>query len=573
MLKGVVILAFDVNEYMNAIVKKKEEWADADKSGNTELKNSIAASAQDYYKKLRDNGYTQVANHLGASDLDAAKKYVSDYIKTAGKTAIRPYYYEKGKKYGLSQSDIDSAISYNAKTGEVSLGGKNIGTPYSEVDGVSYWDSEVLDTAFDDYINRSGIARSKETAVNQENENLFQNYKKQLGYLEDVNPLETELGKSIIGNYNIKAMQEGVNGAAASAASNGGNIDSFSAANAMRQQAAMITEGQKVALDAHQQRVDNVRNILSDLGVHIDRVYNQDETSKNNETARLSEQASVTGYVPKQWQYANNPYFNSDGTLNDVYTSSDFDATGGFTTIIDNAKKKLATTTDASERANLEATIKFATQAKAYKTLQDPKYAQYAHEVEAVSQDKTAEYDTNLKSIESAERISHNTNQTNLQMAQIDAATQKALAQWGYEQTIDKANLDNASAKELLQMQIIAAAQGENDTGYQLLMNTFSGAGKLGVRDFIDDVLLPTISENEGYVHSDIGDLISSKAKPYGIQAEDAKKLCELFAVDYSTYVDSSRLSSDGKYLLKEVEDKKLEAALNDNNTYESFLD
>lgn len=130
---------------------------------------------------------------------------------------------------------------------------------------------------------------------------------------------------------------------------------------------------------------------MSDLGVHIDRVYDQDETSKNNEVSRLATQAEVTGYTPKEWQYSNNPYFNADGTLNSVYTSEAFDNTGGFSTIIDNAKEKLKTTTDATERANLESTIKYATQAKAYKTLNDTtgKYAQYAHEVTGVTPQQT----------------------------------------------------------------------------------------------------------------------------------------------------------------------------------------
>lgn len=377
--------------------------------------------------------------------------------------------------------------------------------------------------------------RTKETFVNEENENLNSKLNDSYDYVMKTNPFKTDEAQAILGKYSLAGLNARDNAVASGGASNGGNIDSYAAANAMRQQASMINQGQMVVLDSHNKKIENIRGLLSDMGVHIDRVFNQDETAKNNEVARLSEQASVTGYVPKQWQYSNNPYFNSDGTLNEVYTSKEFDSTGGFTTIINNAKAKLATTTNAEERANLEATIKYATQAKAYKTLKNPQYAQYAHEVEAVTPDRTAEYDTNLKGLESAERISKGetdaavtmndqNNKTNLSIADKNNSTQLAIA-------------DKEMAVAMKQIEA-ALAEAQTTGDYSGVVNNmrshFATDQKLGVQAFISDVLLPSISGGNSVDESDLAVLLKQNATNYGITKEDAKVIGFYFGIDYN---------------------------------------
>ena len=420
---------YNYGSAVSDIIKYKKWWQDADAAGDETAKNNHANSAASAYEWLRNNGYGDAANTLQASNYTDAKKWA-----TNGKQQTRPYSYSVGQKYGLSNSDVDKIITYD--NGNVFIGGKNIGSPDLVVDGVSYWDdTSTLDKELSDYISRSGTTvktgvdnpaynQSMQSATDKNN--VYAGYidsdrKDVQGKYNDIfNYANQDITKtdeykstynSIMGKYDLSALQGRDNAAASGAASNGGNIDSYAAANAMRQQAALTATGQQVAhqagLDAYNARVSNVSNILNNLGVYNSSTYdamNQTiandagigqqyfenaETAKNNETARLVEQANVTGYTPKQWQYSNNPYFNSDGTLNSVYTSDEFDNTGGFTTIINNARAKLATTTDATERANLQATINYATQAKAYKTLNNAQYAQYAHEVSGVTPQQT----------------------------------------------------------------------------------------------------------------------------------------------------------------------------------------
>ncbi len=463
---------------------------------------------------LLDYGYKDVVDQISATGADAnATKQIMDKWAKYGKTGVRDYYYKLGEGQGMSKSDIDKLIGWDNDTKEISFGGVKVGRPDTIVDGVSYVsDTSMLDKSFNDHITRTEATRPVETALKQENESLFAKYNQEYDDLKKTNPFTTDEAKAILGKYDLAGLQARDNAVASGGASNGGNIDSYSAANAMRQQASLINQGQTAVLDAHQQKIDNIRGLLSDMGVNIDRVFNQDQTAKNNEVARLSEQASVTGTVPTEWSYKDNIYLNEDGTVRDEYLTDEFDATGGFTTIIDNAKSKLATATNPAEIANLNATIKYANQAKALKTFSSPKYAKYAHEVEAVAPDVTSNHYLEEKAIDAGLEATKNTNETNMGLGQLEADTSLAIT--------DK---QNAAAMQQLAMQIQASlASGDSNDAYTMLTNLFPNSTQLGVREFIRTVLLPSM-ENGGMVEKDFQDLIIANRQFYGITREDAR--------------------------------------------------
>ena len=185
----------------------------------------------------------------------------------------------------------------------------------------------------------------KSNEVNRENAGSFEKHNEAYNYIMNTDPFKTSEGKAILGKYDLAGLQARDNAVASGGASNGGNIDSYASANAMRQQAGLIRQGQGAVLDAHQQKIDNIRGILSDIGVNIDRVFNQDETSKNNNVARLSEQASVTGYVPNEWVIKNDDiysqFLNEDGTFKTEKEGVDIQALINQTTDPE-TKKKLA---------------------------------------------------------------------------------------------------------------------------------------------------------------------------------------------------------------------------------------
>lgn len=170
----------------------------------------------------------------------------------------------------------------------------------------------------------------KSNEVNRENAGLFDKYNQSYEDLTKTNPFTTDEAKAILAKYDLAGLQGRDNAVASGSATNGGNIDSYAAANAMRQQASLVNQGQMVVLDAHKQKIDNVRGLLSDMGVNIDRVFNQDETAKNNDVARKSEIASVTGYTPTEWTIQNDDvystYLNADGSFKDEMKDIDIQA-------------------------------------------------------------------------------------------------------------------------------------------------------------------------------------------------------------------------------------------------------
>lgn len=283
--------SYNRDNAINDIVDYKKQWADADAAGDEIGKQYAANSAGSVYSAMMANGDTNIADELKASNYTQAQA-LSDKWHQLDKTSTRPYFYSLGQKYGMTQEQVDALIGWDAKTGEVSFGGQNLGKPDYLSDGASYWsDTSVLDNAFNDYISRSGTTRTTDQLIGQNNDEINQKvnqlwglqtndhndltnkYKEEYDFIANTNPFTTDTAKAILAKYDLSGLQARDNAVAGGGASNGGNIDSYAAANALRQQSALINQGQMAVLDAHQQRIDNARSILESLGVSQQNSY------------------------------------------------------------------------------------------------------------------------------------------------------------------------------------------------------------------------------------------------------------------------------------------------------------
>lgn len=356
---GVKPNQYDAKSVKNKIVNLKNLYQTAADNGDKDAAERYASAAQGLYGQMYRNGDGIAAENLKNRDYNQASDYVKTYYNTLGKTAIRPYLYSKGAEYGLSQKDIDNAISYNSDTGEISLGGKNIGRADAYSDGTSYWDTGKLDAEWDDYVNRTGMAKPLDKMSNEMWQRYNKDYIEQRDRIANENPYTNDIGKSILAKYDLSAFNAGNNAAAAGAASNGGNIDSFSAANAMRNQAAMISQGQQAALDAHNSRVDKLNELIGNYAKNADTVFNESETAKNNKVSRDTAIMDTTGKVLDEYTYSDNPFLNDDGSLVDENIN--------YKEIMENARKRLETESNADEKERLNALINYASQARQIK--------------------------------------------------------------------------------------------------------------------------------------------------------------------------------------------------------------
>lgn len=331
-------MAFNAYDAVKKIAEYKTGWHTSDKAGDRKKADEYAKNAQQYYKQLMDNGYTDVADALKNTNDVGAKYIVDNFMKT----------------YSPPVETSKSSTPTVADTSSI---------------------KEKIDDLY-------GIQRSDRGTMAKKYDTLE-------NYNYNHNPYESEIGKSIMKDYKFQGETASDNATASGGASNGGNIDSYAAANANRQQLAFTNAGKQAVLNDFNTRISNARGILNELGVYqqnqdkgMQTTINQQQTEEQRKFDNDVKTSEVTGYVPEGMSYSNNPFFNKDGSLINPDTTD-------YSQIITNARNKLKTTTDSAEKANLEATIKYATQARAHKILNMPEYSKWANTMELTSPDET----------------------------------------------------------------------------------------------------------------------------------------------------------------------------------------
>lgn len=379
------------------------------KTGNLSAQQAAVTSLTN----LRKNGYSDIADQFVNADYAGAKKISDDYVKN-NKVNLKPYLYGSKLKteYGLSDSEIDNLINIDEASGIMQLGPTSFGSPYATIDGETYWDSSSLDSSIDEFISMTGLTpkasaalpdiTSESIGANEEinipytsptdnsqilfnkqyndSKKLDGKYDELYDYAMHENPFETPEGKAIMADYDLKALQGRDNAAASGAALNGGNIDSYAAANGLRQQAALTAKGQQAAIAAQTERINNVRGILGDIyNTNMGEDAGMLNTIKfqQSEQQRMHENnydiAGITGYVPGGWIRASNPYFGDDGTLK----NPDMD----YSLEIERLKEAKANETDPAKLADIDTQINYLLDAHAYKTSPDNyggKWSEYA---------------------------------------------------------------------------------------------------------------------------------------------------------------------------------------------------
>lgn len=313
----------------------------------------------------------------------------------------------RASAYGANDKDVKALLSEWAPVTDTGTGSYKTG-----IDNPAY--NASINSAMIKNDDRTNIIKSDHTNTNSKYNDLFAYANQDITKTDEYK----SAFDNIMPSYNLKAMQGRDNAAASGAASNGGNVDSFAAANASRQQAALTAKGQALAhqmgLEAYQARLQGAQNVLTNLGAYNEGVYsalnegvsndvgiantvfsneqtakqnafNNEQTAKINDTSIKAEIASVIGLSPDEWVVGStNPYVNDDGTIKDEYKDVDF------STVMAKAKA-----------ANNDAAYKAAAVARYYKIMGDYKqWGQYDDGnyivPEARPTEAASEFDDNL---------------------------------------------------------------------------------------------------------------------------------------------------------------------------------
>lgn len=421
----------------------KKKYEDAYKVGDKNTYETAAGDAAKCYQQLKDNGYGNVAEKLSKTNYEGAKS-IHDSYATAGKTAIRPYFEQLANANGINAGDVNKLINYNNTTGRVSFAGTDIGTPDALVDGTSYWDKNYLKGVFDSYLKESkandyngvkGNATYTE-AIDNAGSRSKQQWDELTSYNKDMNNKQNEAWgvattpvtqseeyintmKYMMPYYVTSGNRLADGAVASSAASSSGNVDTFAAANAVRQRNAQIAQGMQTAhqmgLESFQTRMNNINNLLTTMGANRASLSEQQNANITNEMAR-AQQAFDSGETQRMNDHtmseaSKNNKVEREATLSDItgtvspyakYVGILYDEEGNLLPNLDNvdvqalindvdAKIKTATTDE--EKASLQETRNMLLQARILKVYNDMgKWGQYASTLEMPTAEPTASY-------------------------------------------------------------------------------------------------------------------------------------------------------------------------------------
>ena len=390
-------MAYNPLSAVQAIANYKNIYANA---ADDNERNDAATKAKQYYDELMANGQGDIANKLKSSDYAGAAK-IQDGLGTNGMVQTRDYVKNKLKAYGgISDSDF----GYNPENQNVTLKGVNLGKAgYESSDGRTYYNQGDLYKQIQNVIQTNNMGRTDKVAYDTTKEDLIARQKTKMDEING-DPTQSAIYKSIMESVVTKSVAAGENAVATGAADNGGNIDSFAAANGLRQKTAVQNMGRETALNSWLAQQNLARGLLQDYSGTTQNLFNNGQTENLN-TAKINESiAGITGTVPNDVSIKSNPFFNPDGTLIDPNT--DFQA------IINNAPN--------------EATKQYAIQARAKKLLL-PQYSQYGTP-EFAAPAKTATVTMSEKELAAKENIAANELSSKEKLGVLDANTKMYVA-------------------------------------------------------------------------------------------------------------------------------------------------
>lgn len=490
---------YNVFKSIDNIYNNKVGYETAEKAGDMPKAEQHRKAAQRDYWQMIQNGYGDLASEINNSTASETVPIRSHWGKYQ-KTPIRPYLSKLAGQYKTESGDeldVNKYIGYDEETGDVNLGGKNIGKGYSEVDGVTYWDPEELKTRFNSFVKDIGAYKTDEQVyktgtengmdyisdagerakddfdtISDERRKLNEDYRAFYEQNMNMNPWETEWGRAIMQRYSNGGAAAANNAVASAAGANGGNIDSFAAANAARQNLAYENAGNEAVMNMWTSKMTNAYNILKSLSRNADsmredsksradilfaaadraskenqRMFDNVETRKNNAQKRDVEVSGMTGYINPDYLKMYNPYFDKDGN---VYTDIDYKAEIERMKLENDAMEKENESTSDSgimsannrKIAENEKKIKSAEFARSYK-VRLPEYRQYAAAAMPIEREETADRRSLRDTLSSNESVS--AEKTAAEAAKLDAnnKSKEAIADAKNKTELEKAKLNN----------------------------------------------------------------------------------------------------------------------------------
>lgn len=176
-----------------------------------------------------------------------------------------------GGSTGGSVSGSTGGTTNVPTTGGTTTGGTVSGSTGGSSTGVV--NGKTGADALADYLSALKIDSDFSKNLNTSRENIESKYNTLFEDLRTGDYTKEPYYQTILDSYGIKGDAAANDASASGAAANSGNLDSYAAANAQRQQLAYKNAAESAALNAYNSEVASLLQTLSDLGVNVNDLY------------------------------------------------------------------------------------------------------------------------------------------------------------------------------------------------------------------------------------------------------------------------------------------------------------
>ena len=303
-------MAYNPYKDVEAITKLKASWHNAKEQGKDPAQ--YQKDAVQYYNNLRNNGQDALADTLTLSDYEKANNLLS------GLTAPKPYddWYDS-----ITSRKIEEASKPVV--------------------------SETADRIFSAYDRTNNLLNGEVSrdrngnVVSGLNVDHYNTGKNQLGYINNYDITAQPWYDDLMAGYNLKGSDASKGALASGASSNAGNIDSYAAANAARQQLAFTNAGNEAAravaaqnLAAWQNLYDSMTGHLGTMGEQANdalnigaQIYQTDSAERQNALNQAAglEAQRMQNYINEYMAglEADTAKYGADRTLEEAYAQAE----------------------------------------------------------------------------------------------------------------------------------------------------------------------------------------------------------------------------------------------------------
>lgn len=327
-------MAYNPYKDVSEIINQKNAYNSAKIGGGNYAASQTAAQA--YYQKLRDNGETALADELSKADATTAqtilKRYKPDDVANT-----------TGSIISQVPPNLTNPATVNNSAGAINNAG-SIADMLSKFSAPSPVQNQSNTQGMANLQALLDLTKGNNANINTQGNDLWAQmskfgvdqtgrYNDLYGYIKNTDYMSTPEGQSIMNLYKERGGLAAGDATAQAAGANSGNIDSYSAANANRQNLSYLNAGTGAVLNQKNSNVGNMLATLQSLGVDVgdlqnrqinkiqgDQSYNanlagQYTTGQNNVANQLqAQQNAQNGVIQKGLEYLGGIYTNDAAT-------------------------------------------------------------------------------------------------------------------------------------------------------------------------------------------------------------------------------------------------------------------